>query len=100
MFKLKKGALFRLITDEEQKHLKELIIDLAAPVFREDRIATSSQMTKRDFDLMNEDQHHVMQRIAETEDYLLIHGMPGTGKTTTIALLVSKPLKIYSLSTF
>ena len=86
---VEKGALLRLVADEEQQHLKELIVDLTAPSFNEDRVATSSQMTKRDYDLMNEDQRRVLQKIAETNDYLLVHGMPGTGKTTTIALIVS-----------
>ena len=43
---------------------------------------------KRDMELMNEDQKAVVRRLAQTKDYLIVHGMPGTGKTTTIALLV------------
>ena len=43
---------------------------------------------QRDIELMNKDQKHVMHMLAQAKDYLLVHGMPGTGKTTTIALLV------------
>ena len=85
------------------KRLKELIIDLAPPAFCDEREASCSQLDKRDFELMNQDQRKVMQRLEQTEDYLLIHGMPGTGKTTTIALLVcafsletSLPLKSHA----
>ena len=74
------GLLYRLVLDEKMKRLKELIIDLAPPVFCDEREASCSQLDTRDYE--------VMQRLEQTEDYLLIHGMPGTGKTTTIALLV------------
>lgn len=82
------GLLYRLVLDEKMKRLKELIIDLAPPAFCDEREASCSQLDKHDFELMNQDQKKVMQRLEQTEDYLLIHGMPGTGKTTTIALLV------------
>lgn len=82
------GLLYRLVLDEKMKRLKELVIDLAPPAFCDEREASCSQLDKRDFELMNQDQKKVMQRLEQTEDYLLIHGMPGTGKTTTIALLV------------
>ena len=88
-FSTVQGSLYRLITDERARRLKQLVVDLADPVFCKEREATCSQIDEQDVKMMNEDQRNVMQRIAETDDYLLVHGMPGTGKTTTIALLVS-----------
>ena len=37
---------------------------------------------------LNEDQKSAVKRAVSTEDYLCILGMPGTGKTTTIACLI------------
>ena len=41
---------------------------------------------------LNKDQENVLQRVsalnAETNPFLMVHGMPGTGKTTTIARVI------------
>ncbi|KXT09876.1 hypothetical protein AC579_2993, partial [Pseudocercospora musae] len=37
---------------------------------------------------MNEDQQHAVQKVLAADDYALILGMPGTGKTTTIAHII------------
>ena len=37
---------------------------------------------------LNDDQRHAIERVLLCRDYALILGMPGTGKTTTIAELV------------
>ena len=64
------GLLYRLVLDEKMKRLKELIIDLAPPVFCDEREASCSQLDTRDYELMNRDQKKVMKRLEQTEDYL------------------------------
>ena len=113
------GALYELVLEENARRLKELVVDLAEPVF--DKNATLQQQQqqqhkpfvmnpasssvgavsmvwlgcslchhreRRDLKMLNEDQKNVMKMLAQAKDYLLVHGMPGTGKTTTVALLV------------
>ena len=38
---------------------------------------------------MNQDQIEAIRKVLESEDYVCILGMPGTGKTTTIAYLIN-----------
>lgn len=33
---------------------------------------------------LNEDQKHAIERILKQPEYCLVHGMPGSGKTSTI----------------
>ncbi|KAJ1978736.1 DNA replication endonuclease-helicase Dna2 [Dimargaris xerosporica] len=41
-----------------------------------------------EFAQLNVDQRHAVEKVLNAEDYALILGMPGTGKTTTIAFIV------------
>lgn len=63
---------------------RKLIVDLEAPKF--------SLSNNFELDLsgnhFNEDQKQAFEKVARTEDYSLILGMPGTGKTTVIAHLI------------
>jgi DNA replication ATP-dependent helicase Dna2 len=66
--------------------LRELIVDGRAPAFRDDANALSlpqsSQMS------MNTDQKAAVAKVMSAKDYALVLGMPGTGKTTTIAHII------------
>lgn len=77
--------------DGDAKRL-ELVVDLRKPTF-EDEQATMD--TLRDFpeyvaatSMLNEGQMAGMTRVFSANDYALILGMPGTGKTTVIAALI------------
>lgn len=61
---------------------RRLIVDLEAPEF--DR---SSQPYMEDANL-NSDQRTAVETVLAANDYALILGMPGTGKTTTIAQII------------
>jgi DNA replication ATP-dependent helicase Dna2 len=66
--------------------LRELIVDGRAPAFRKDTNALSlpqsSQMS------MNTDQKAAVSKVMSAKHYALVLGMPGTGKTTTIAHII------------
>lgn len=85
-----------------EHRLRELIIDGSAPVFGPDVDVSEESLIA-----LNSDQKAVIRKVSLTlgwagctllgivffqvlaaKDYILVHGMPGTGKTTTIAHLV------------
>lgn len=63
---------------------RELIVDFAPPRFSEDRLKLLPALPAH----LNEDQCNAMRKAVTADDYALIVGMPGTGKTTTIAELI------------
>jgi DNA replication ATP-dependent helicase Dna2 len=68
------------------RDLRALIVDSRAPVFNPvlsaNPLPTSSQMS------MNPDQKAAVTKVMSAKDYALVLGMPGTGKTTTIAHII------------
>ncbi|KAL9053487.1 MAG: hypothetical protein Q9162_004725 [Coniocarpon cinnabarinum] len=67
--------------------LRSLIVDKVAPAFRTHSTAydisgPASQTS------INTDQRRAIEKILSAEDYALVLGMPGTGKTTTIAHII------------
>ncbi|CAO0795298.1 unnamed protein product [Mucor circinelloides] len=63
--------------------LRELIIDLKKPNYQ----ATIPHMPPTPN--MNPDQRKALKRVIQADDYSLILGMPGTGKTTTTAEIIN-----------
>ncbi|KAL9604492.1 MAG: hypothetical protein Q9219_000457 [cf. Caloplaca sp. 3 TL-2023] len=67
--------------------LRRLIIENAAPTFRprpnEFSLGNSASQTT-----LNIDQRNAVEKVLSAKDYALVLGMPGTGKTTTIAHLI------------
>lgn len=65
----------------------ELVVDLAKPRFLGE--AAFAQISDG-FEHLNKDQRRAVQTVLRAEDYALILGMPGTGKTTVIAALIQE----------
>ena len=63
---------------------RELLVDLAAPRFTH----TPTQYTISRGESLNVDQKKVIEKVMSAQDYALVLGMPGTGKTTTIAHII------------
>ncbi|KAH7198027.1 DNA replication factor Dna2-domain-containing protein [Fusarium flagelliforme] len=66
------------------RQIRRLIVDLEAPRFK----AAPTQYTVSDRDNLNVDQHRAIEKVMSAQDYALVLGMPGTGKTTTIAHII------------
>jgi hypothetical protein len=67
---------------DRSQRLRELIIEKAKPYYKAETpsIPSSSKL--------NSDQKKALRKVLQAEDYTLILGMPGTGKTTTTAEII------------
>lgn len=66
------------------REIRELVVDLKAPRFK----TASTAYTLTDRENINIDQRRAIQKVMSAQDYALVLGMPGTGKTTTIAHII------------
>lgn len=66
--------------------LLDLIVDLRAPVFS--NVAPSCMEALSKSSILNVNQLQAVEHVLKADDYALILGMPGTGKTTTIAEVI------------
>lgn len=64
--------------------IRKLVVDLAPPTFK----TTPTQYTLEGRASLNVDQRRAIQKVMSANDYALVLGMPGTGKTTTIAHII------------
>ncbi|RMZ78750.1 hypothetical protein DV737_g3742, partial [Chaetothyriales sp. CBS 132003] len=69
------------------RELRQLIIDNLAPQFRSDvpGYVLSGPASQQS---LNVDQERAIEKVLSARDYALVLGMPGTGKTTTIAHII------------
>lgn len=66
------------------RQIRGLVVDLNAPRFK----TKSTAYVLKDRENINVDQRRAIQKVMSAEDYALVLGMPGTGKTTTIAHII------------
>ena len=67
--------------------LRKLIIEAVPPIFRPIATACNVLPTASQASL-NVDQRNAIEKVMSAKDYALVLGMPGTGKTTTIAHII------------
>ncbi|KAG5651085.1 hypothetical protein H0H81_009957 [Sphagnurus paluster] len=79
--------LAQLFYAEGDTRQLELVVDLRSPIFEEQLPQlTTTQMLHSAH--LNENQMQAMRKVLAARDYALILGMPGTGKTTVIAVII------------
>jgi DNA replication ATP-dependent helicase Dna2 len=66
------------------RHLRELIVEGRRPTFKPTPTAYSVSSQAE----LNVDQKNAIEKVMSAQDYALVLGMPGTGKTTTIAHII------------
>lgn len=84
-----RNNLLRIMDKElfKARELRQLIVDNIAPVFR----ASTPKYTiagPASQQQLNVDQRRAIEKVMCAKDYALVLGMPGTGKTTTIAHII------------
>jgi DNA replication ATP-dependent helicase Dna2 len=65
----------------------ELVVDLKPPVFTEGPTLPPPHLAPH-FEHLNPNQQDAMKKVLAAQDYAMILGMPGTGKTTVIAAII------------
>ncbi|KAM0286740.1 hypothetical protein ACHAQH_000760 [Verticillium albo-atrum] len=66
------------------REIRRLVVDLVPPRFK----AAPTQYEIADRTSLNVDQQAAIEKVMTAQDYALVLGMPGTGKTTTIAHII------------
>lgn len=66
------------------REIRRLVVDLVPPRFK----TVSTQYAVTDHGSLNVDQRRAIEKVMSAQDYALVLGMPGTGKTTTIAHII------------
>ncbi|KAI6249781.1 DNA replication ATP-dependent helicase/nuclease DNA2 [Erysiphe necator] len=81
-----RNNLIQIMADSEfgSRKIRNLVVDLTKPRFK----ARTSPYGFQAHDEINVDQRRAIEKVMSAEDYALILGMPGTGKTTTIAYMI------------
>jgi DNA replication ATP-dependent helicase Dna2 len=79
-----RNNLAQLLYKEGDEKRRRLIVDLQKPYYEPARAPLPSEIP----DSLNEDQVKAMHQVLTARDYVLVLGMPGTGKTTTIAEII------------
>ena len=83
-----RNNLAQLFYADGDRRRLELVVDLRAPVFSSPSDVIIPRRTPGPTTDLNPSQLNAISHVLSAEDYALILGMPGTGKTTVIAELV------------
>lgn len=81
---LARANLVQLFVKSGDNRRRDFIVDLKKPRF----LSTSPSYFLDHKESFNVDQKKAIEKVLRAEDYALILGMPGTGKTTTIKALI------------
>ena len=79
------------------EHLRNLIVHLQKPTFKLAMTKSDILKMKSLIKYLNKPQRAAILKVMMSQDYVLVKGFPGTGKTSTIVTLV-KILKLLGLS--
>lgn len=79
-----RGNLAHLFVKDGDEKRRSLVVDLRTPRFDSTRAPKPYEIPAH----LNEDQRGAMAKVLTAKDYALVLGMPGTGKTTTVAEII------------
>lgn len=86
-FNIPYANLIKILRPEYDR-LRDLVVDCVPPVYDEVFPVKTVERCQEIFDDLNETQTRAVIRTLMSKDYLLLKGMPGTGKTTVIVATV------------
>jgi DNA replication ATP-dependent helicase Dna2 len=83
-----RNNIIQLLTKQGDKKRRELIVQGRDPIFANPGQGTQYSYLEQQRETLNIDQRKAVKKVLAAEDYALVLGMPGTGKTTTIAHII------------
>jgi len=83
-----RNNIIQLFTWNGDNKSRELIVRGREPIFTNPQVETQYSCFEEQRDALNIDQRKAVEKALTAEDYALVLGMPGTGKTTTIAHII------------
>lgn len=87
-FRLPMQSLARLLLPEPRSEaLRRLVVDRAAPTFKK-RVPSKVLSCRPMLSHLNSAQKRAVIQAVAAEDYLVVQGFPGTGKSSTLATMV------------
>ncbi|KAG0639794.1 DNA replication factor Dna2-domain-containing protein [Tuber brumale] len=81
-----RNNLVQIMSPKSNEKYRKLLVDLEPPVFKISPTAYSVDSSSQTN--LNGDQRKAIEKVMSARDYALVLGMPGTGKTTTIAHII------------
>ncbi|CAZ80284.1 unnamed protein product [Tuber melanosporum] len=81
-----RNNLIQIMSPRANEKYRKLLVDLEPPVFKISPTAYSVDSSSQTN--LNGDQRKAIEKVMSAQDYALVLGMPGTGKTTTIAHII------------
>ncbi|MBR2959742.1 MAG: AAA family ATPase [Bacteroidales bacterium] len=86
-FRVMDGALTEAARKEDERfvRLRDVLLDNAKPSFR--------SLPRLSFPWLNRSQEDAIQKVVEAQEVSIIHGPPGTGKTTTLVEAIIETLQ-------
>jgi DNA replication ATP-dependent helicase Dna2 len=79
-----RGNLAHMFVPDGDHKRRSLVVDMVAPQFHPALAPSQDEIPAS----LNDDQRAAMAKVLTAKDYALILGMPGTGKTTTVAEII------------
>lgn len=87
-YRLMENALEEVINSKEPRvrEFKKIFAGLQPPIF-------SHETYPFTIPILNESQNQALQHVMQSKDLAIIHGPPGTGKTTTLVQIIKKTVE-------
>lgn len=82
-----RNNIIQLLTRTGDRKRRELVVRGREPMFKSPDVGTQYSFQEQR-DSLNIDQRKAVEKVLTAEDYALVLGMPGTGKTTTVAHII------------
>lgn len=80
--------------DSRVAELRDILLGYRSPVSSVRPAGNLQPKAEGQFNILNASQHAALEKVLEAQDVAIIHGPPGTGKTTTLVQAIVETVKL------